>query len=179
MAIPQGLLADPAELAEVLGVASDDVRLVAEVRSASRRFRGAVTATFEPVDAAELRCNGDGSVTLLLQVWPLRGVTTVEVGGQAVTDYEWSAEGILRRSAGWPDGLRSVRVVCDYGYETVPEDVQEVVLDQAEAHWNTKRGLQSLSVDGQAVTFGAAATVGVTQAWADAVARYSHRGDRA
>lgn len=179
MAIPQGLLADPAELAEVLGVAADDVRLVAAVRAASRRFRGAATAAFEAADAGEVWCNGDGTVTLLLPVWPLRAVATVEIRGEAVTDYEWSAEGILRRTRGWPDGLRSVRVVCDYGFEQVPEDVQEVVLDAAEARWNTKRGLQSLSVDGQSVTFGAASTVGVTQAWSDAVARYSHRGDRA
>ncbi|MEV2274038.1 hypothetical protein AB0I72_00500 [Nocardiopsis sp. NPDC049922] len=182
MAIPAGLLADPAELAEVLGVPADDPTLVARVRAASRRFLGAVRPTsFTPVGGAELWLNGDGSTTLLLPVCPVRAVTTVEVDGLALTsdDFEWSEEGVLRRCSRWPDRLRSVRVVLDHGYMAVPEDVQEVVLDQAEAAFNIRKGVQSVSVDGQSVTYGTQSAVGVTQAWADAVARYALRGDRA
>ncbi|MFE1104142.1 hypothetical protein ACFW4K_26820 [Nocardiopsis alba] len=182
MAIPAGLLADPADLAEVLGVPADDPKLVARVRAASRRFLGAVRPTsFTPVDGATIWLNGDGSTTLLLPVCPVRAVTAVEVLGEPLDagDFEWSEEGILRRRDRWPDRLRSVRVTCDHGYAEIPEDVQEVVLDQAEAAWNTLKGVQSVSVDGQSTTFGTQAAVGVTQAWADAVARYRLRGDRA
>ncbi|MCY9786834.1 hypothetical protein KIK06_23405 [Nocardiopsis sp. EMB25] len=183
MPIPAGLLADPAELAEVLGVPVDDPTLVARVRAASRRFLGAVRPTsFTPVDGASIWLNGDGSTTLLLPACPVRAVTTVEVDGEALAadDFEWSEEGVLRRvCARWPDRLRSVRVVLDHGYMAVPEDVQEVVLDQAEAAFNIRKGVQSVSVDGQSVTYGTQSAVGVTQAWADAVTRYALRGDRA
>jgi hypothetical protein len=182
MAIPAGLLADPAELAEVLGVSADDPKLLARLRAASRRFLGAVApVSFTRVDGAEIWLNGDGSTTLLLPACPVRAVHRVEIDGQALaaSDFEWSEEGVLRRWARWPDRLRSVRVTCDHGYETVPEDVQAVVLEQAEAAWNIIKGVQSVSVDGQSTTFGTQSAVGVTQDWADAVARYALRGDRA
>lgn len=182
MAIPPGLLADPAELAEVLGVPAGDPKLVARVRAASRRFLGAVRPTsFTPVDGAVLWLDGDGSNVLLLPACPVRAVTAVEVDGVLLEagDFEWSEAGVLRRRSRWPDKLRSVQVVCDHGHEAVPEDVQAVVLEQAEAAWNIVKGVQSTSVDGQSVTYGTQAAVGVTQDWADAVTRYSLRGDRA
>ncbi|WP_435112025.1 hypothetical protein [Nocardiopsis synnemataformans] len=182
MAIPAGLLADPEELAEVLGVPADDPKLVARVRAASRRFLGAVApVSFTPVNGDVLWLNGDGSTTLLLPACPVRAVTAVEIDGQALDagDFEWSAEGVLRRWSRWPDRLRSVKVTCDHGYEVVPEDVQAVVLEQAEAAWNIVKGVTSVSVDGQSTTFGTQSAVGVTQDWADAVSRYALRGDRA
>lgn len=182
MPIPAGLLADPQELADILGVPVDDPMMLSRLRAASRRFLGAVRPTsFTPVNGDVIWLNGDGSTTLLLPACPVRAVTVVEIDGQALEadDFEWSEEGVLRRRARWPDRLRSVRVTCDHGYETVPEDVQEVVLDQAEATSNIRKGVQSVSVDGQSVTYGAQAAVGVTQAWSDTVARYTLRGDRA
>lgn len=180
MAIPPGLLADPQELADLLGVPADDPMMLARLRAASRRFAGAVApVSFTPVDGDELWLNGDGSVTLLLPVCPVRAVHLVEVDGQEVADFEWSAEGILRCRSRWPDRLRSVKVTCDHGFEEIPGDVQEVVLDQAEAASNIRKGVQSVSVDGQSVTYGTQSAVGVTQAWADTVARYRLRGDRA
>jgi hypothetical protein len=182
MAIPQGLLADPADLAALLGVPSDDVKLVAVLTAASRRFRGAVApVSFTPVDGAEFRLNGDGTTTVLLPVCPVRAVASVEVDGEllAATEFEWSEQGVLRRRCGWPDRLRSIRVVCDHGYEAVPDDVQEAVLDQAEAAYNTRKGVTAVQVDGQSVSYGAATQIGVTQVWADTVARYRLQGDRA
>lgn len=180
MPIPAGMLADPEELADKLGIPKDDKKLLAELRSASRKFLGAVhPVSFAPVDGTVLWLNGDGGTTLLLPVCPVRAVHRVDGGGREVTDFEWSAEGILRRTLGWPDRLRSVKVTCDHGFTEVPEDVQAAVLDQAEAGYNTRRGVQSVSVDGQAVTYGAREAVGITQMWSDTVARYQLRGDRA
>ncbi|GAA4911286.1 hypothetical protein [Streptomonospora salina] len=182
MAIPQGLLADPQDLADVVGVPVDDPMMRARLKAASRRFLGAVRpVSFTPVDGATFWLNGDGSNVLLLPVCPVRAVHAVEAEGQALAEdgFEWSEEGVLKRLERWPDRLRSVEVTCDHGFTAVPDDVQEVVLDQAEATYNIKKGVQSLSVDGQAVTFGTQSAVGVTQAWSDAVERYSLRGDRA
>lgn len=180
MPIPAGMLADPEELADKLEISKDDRKLLAELRSASRKFLGAVRpVSFTPVDGAEMWLNGDGSTTLLLPVCPVRAVTEVTVNGQDVEDFQWSEEGVLRRVTRWPDRLRSVKATVDHGFEEIPEDVQAAVLDQAEAGYNTRRGVQSVSVDGQAVTYGAREAVGVTQMWSDTVARYQLRGDRA
>lgn len=185
MSIPAGMLADPEELADQIGgVEPDDSRLLAELRSASRRFLGAVApVSFTPITGQTTWLNGDGSDTLLLPHLPVTAVTVVELEGRTLVqgdDYDWSQEGILQRVRGlWPGRLRAVRVVYDHGYTEVPEDVQAAVIDQAEAGYNTRRGVQSVSVDGQAVTYGAREAVGVTQTWSDTVARYQLRGDRA
>jgi hypothetical protein len=176
-------LADPAELAVKLGRSEDDPQLLFALRAASRRFRGQVhhRVTYVPDDAVVL--DGNGRESLLLPVWPVTAVASVVLDGTTLgegTDYSWSDAGILRRlgCAHWPDRLRCLQVTYSHGWnglDELPGDIQEVVLERAEAAFRIPVGVQSQAVGGQSVTFGAQAAAGSTEAWTKTVDRYTVR----
>jgi hypothetical protein len=177
-------LANPAELAVWLGVPETDTKLLAALNAASRRFRGAVRHPVSLVAADTVTLDGTGAYTVLLPAAPVVAVASVVLDGTTLvdsTDYEWSQDGYLRRlSAPWPTALRCLTVTYTHGYAQVPEDIQEVVLDQARAIYTVQPGVQARTVGGQSVTFGAQAATGVTAQWAAAVEKYQlNRGDRA
>ncbi|MFD0384686.1 hypothetical protein ACFQ2B_27925 [Streptomyces stramineus] len=93
------------------------------------------------------------------------------------TDYEWSESGILRRLGCqyWPARLGCLEAVYGHGWAEIPDDVAEVVIDQARSLYTVVPGVQSKAVGGQSVTFGAQAAVGVTSQWSAAVARHKVR----
>ncbi|MFJ3794938.1 mobile element protein [Streptomyces sp. NPDC090088] len=176
-------LADPAELAVKLGRSEDDPKLLYALRAASRRFRGQVGHQVTLVTDDEETLDGNGRESVLLPVWPVTAVSAVVLSGTTLlegTDYEWSEAGILRRLGclHWPDRLRCLRVVYSHGWDgldEVPGDIQEVVLERAEAGVNIPVGVQSQTVGGQSVTFGAQAATGSTEAWVKAVEKYKVR----
>jgi hypothetical protein len=176
-------LADPEELAASLGVAADDTKLLWALNAASRRFRGAVRHPVSLVGGDAFTLDGNGQGSVLLPAAPVLAVTSVTLDGTALTagvDFDWSADGFLRRvGACWPDRLRCIQGLYDHGYAVVPEDVQEVVIDQARALFRIEPGIQTKTVGGQSVTFGVQAAIGVTAQWTAAVERYQlNRGDR-
>ncbi|MFF3671692.1 hypothetical protein [Microtetraspora malaysiensis] len=182
MPIPPGLLADPDELAAMLGVPTDDRRMLAALRDASRRLIGDVRHPVALVLGDEVWLDGDGSASLLLPAAPVVAEPLVELDGQALEEgeFDWSEKGILERRGCWPRRLRCVRVVYDHGYDPIPGDIQAVVLAQAESAFRSTPGVSSMQVGGMTVSYGAAAAIGVTQQWADVVAKYTlNRGDRA
>ncbi|MFI5685901.1 mobile element protein [Streptomyces sp. NPDC051636] len=176
-------LADPAELAAKLGRSADDPKLLAALRSATRRFRGQVGHRVTLVTDDTVTLDGNGRESLLLPVWPTTAVTRVTLDGTELTegsDYSWSESGMLRRLGFlyWPDRLRCLQVIYSHGWDgldNVPEDIQEVVLERAEAAFTIPVGVQSKAVGGQSVTFGAQAASGATEAWVSAVNRYKVR----
>lgn len=177
------LLADPAELAASLGVPANDPKLLWSLTAASRRFRGAVRHPVSLVAGDAFVLDGNGCEFLLLPAAPVLAVSSVTLDGAALvegTDYDWSADGFLRRLGGvWPDRLRCLRGSYDHGYAAIPEDIQEVVIDQARALFRIDPGVQTKTVGGQSVTFGVQAAIGVTAQWTAAVERYQlNRGDR-
>ena len=176
------LLADPAELAAKLGLAADDPELLYELRSASRDFVGAVRHPVMLVVDDDIRLDGPGTTMLHLPCAPVVAVTLVEVDGAAVTDFDWSEDGLLERAAGWARRLRSVRVVYSHGYPVVPADIADAVSQRAEMAINVSPGLSSMTVGGESVTFAtryAASVVGVTDTWRRVVEKYRlNRGDR-
>jgi hypothetical protein len=176
-------LADPAELAASLGVAADDPKLLWALNAASRRFRGAVRHPVSLVSGDAFTLDGNGAESVLLPAAPVLAVTSVTLDGTALVegaDFDWSADGFLRRLNGcWPDRLRCIRGVYDHGHDPIPEDIQEVVIDQARAMFRIDPGVQTKTVGGQSVTFGVQAAIGVTSQWTAAVERYQlNRGDR-
>lgn len=178
-------LADPAELATWLGVPATDAKLLAALEAASRRFRGAVRHPITMVVGDAFTLDGTGRRSLLLPAAPVSAVTSLTLDGTTLVegeDFEWSADGYLRRlprGCVWPDRLRCVEGVYSHGYETVPEDIAEVVIDQARTMYRVQPGVQSVQVGGQQVTFGAQSAVGVTAQWSAVVEKYRlNRGDR-
>lgn len=177
------LLADPEELAASLGVQATDPKLVWALTAASRRFRGAVRHPVSLVAGDAFTLDGGGRESVLLPAAPVLAVSSVVLDGTALTagtDFDWSADGFLRRLDGvWPDRLRCIQGLYDHGYSVIPEDVQEVVIDQARAMYRIDPGVQTKTVGGQSVTFGVQAAIGVTAQWTAAVERYQlNRGDR-
>jgi hypothetical protein len=180
VAADESLLADPAELAAKLGRSEDDPKLLYALRAASRRFRGQVGHPVILVADVVVVLDGLGRESLLLPVWPTVAVAEVLLDGVLLvegTDYDWSEAGILRRlgCARWPDRLRCLQVTYSHGWADIPEDIQEVVLERAEAGFTIPVGVQSKAVGGQSVTFGAQAASGSTEAWTLAVARHKVR----
>lgn len=172
-------LADPGELAIWLGRPDTDEKLLAALAAASRRFRGAVRHPVTFVADDPFTLDGTGRRSLLLPATPVTAVSDVELDGEALaegTDYEWSADGILRRlGCQWPDRLRCVTGVYSHGYQVVPDDIAEVVIDQARAMFRVQPGVQTIQAGGESVTFGAQASVGVTSQWSQMVAKYGLR----
>lgn len=124
------LLSLSAYQALVAGTGLEQARLNGVV-SDIREFCGwhiapAITATFTL----------DGSGAAIVQVPTLRltAVASVTENGVelAATEYEWSADGTLRRlPAGrcWTSRYRGVVIVGTHGFETVPDTLVSVVLD--------------------------------------------------
>ncbi|WP_369274519.1 mobile element protein [Streptomyces sp. R11] len=169
-------LADPADLAIWLGVPADDLKLLQALGAASSRFRGAVRHYVSFVAGETTVLDGNGKESLLLPAAPVTAVASVELDGEALTyrtDYDWSADGFLRRvGCCWPNKLRCIEVVWSHGYELIPEDIAEVIVDQARAQYAVRPGLTSMTVGGQSVGFGAQASIGVTSQWTTAVEKY-------
>ena len=176
-------LADPADLAALLGVRTNHPRVGPALDAASARFRGAVR---HPVTRSRTHTVLDGSgvrdlllpavqvTSALVHLRPADGISpmTPLVRGR---DFQVSSRfGILRRTNGvWPDQLDAVDVDVEHGWEVVPDDIAEAVLEQAAAVFRGRPGIQSLAVGAEATTW----TPGVSEAWKTAVDRY-HIGRR-
>lgn len=177
-------LADPADLAVWLGVPPDTPKLLQALAAASSRFRGAVRHPVTAVSGDVVTLDGNGRESVPLPAAPVTAVTAVELDGAPMiegTEFSWSSDGYLRRLAGrvWPDRLRCIKVTYSHGYEVIPEDIAEVVIDQARALYTVLPGVQTRQVGGQSVTFGVQAAIGVTAQWTAAVERYRlNAGDR-
>lgn len=167
-------LAEPAELAILTGMADTDPLLLLALKRASDRFRGEVHHPVHFVsDDVEYR-NGDGSTRMLVKVAPIVGTPSIKIGGAPITGVEVDRDsGILGRAAGWPRGLGNIEVTYSHGYEEIPGDIVDAVLEQAETQaLALGGGLSQMTVGSQSASFGAQATVGVTQRWADTVQKY-------
>lgn len=177
-------LADPAELAAWLPVGEDDPKLLAALRAASRRFRGAVRHPVNLTAGDTVTLDGRGSESILLPTAPVVSVTSLLLDGEELADgagFAWSEDGFIRRLCGyWPDRLRCITVTYDHGFAEIPDDIQEVVIDQARSMYRVQPGVQTIQAGGESITYGAQAAVGVTAQWSAVVEKYQlNRGDRA
>lgn len=178
------MLADPAELAALTGLPADDSRLLAALLTTSRRFAGAVRHPVRLIVDDEIVLDGHGTTSLILPAAPVTAVESVELDGVELDsdEYEWSADGLLERSAGWPRARRCVRVVYSHGFDPVPGMVSDAVLQAAHIALNTEPGLSTMSVGGMSVSWATrfgGSTTGVTEAWSEAVEAFRlNRGER-
>lgn len=182
-------LADAADLAARLRADPTDPLVLLAVKRASARFRAAVRHPVTLVTGDTVTVNGKGGDTLLLPVAPVANVAAVVITwpawtgmpAETVTGYQLDADhGILRRDQGWwPDGLGNIAVTCDHGHADVPDDVADAVLEQAEQQYVVLAGIDAATLGAQSISFGKQGSNGVTQRWAEAVARYQlGSGDR-
>lgn len=174
-------LADPAELAARLGVADTDAEMLLALKRASDRFTGQIGYPLHLVTDDEYDATGDGGSTISLPAAPIQGTPAVTINGQPATDYHVGRKsGLLWRPGCWPLGLENIHVVYTHGHSTIPGDVQDVILDAAEADAHMQAGIESVSTGNESVKFTASrAAGGVTAQWAQLVSKYqlSQNGD--
>lgn len=89
-----------------------------------------------------LYLDGRGGMSLDVREHPINSVTSVHMDSgrdfgsdTEVTDYDILSErGQLFRSGGWAKGKQNIKVVCNVGYATVPDDLEESIL-QLVGYW--------------------------------------------
>lgn len=178
------MLCSASDLATATGLAEDDPLLVLAQKRASGRFRLEAGHSVSQVTADEVRLNGTGTTILLLPGAPVTGDVTVEIPATGTVETYTDANGleidrqagILYRAAGWPRGLGNIKVIFTHGYETIPEGVEDAVLEHATTLALTYAHIQQEGNGSNTVGYGAAATIGITQKWANAVASVKLRG---
>lgn len=183
MPAPDTSLAAAQDLADFLrGVPPTDPRLLAALRAASRRFRGAVRHPVSLVTGDTVTLDGTGEQVLRLPAAPVLAVTEVAIDGAAVTDWRVKKRaGLIQRTgcAVWPNWAE-ITVTYDHGHDPVPQEIQEAVIDQARALYRLEPGVQTLQAGGESTTYGLQAAIGVTAQWVAAVEAYRlNRGDDA
>lgn len=175
------LLATAKELADRTGRDENEPELQQELRAASNRFRDQVRRPISKIENDMVVLDGGGRRNLRLPAAPVTEVAEVNVDGERA-EVTFSRDGLIRRKDGrpFPDEYGNVEVTYTHGFDPVPEEIVEAVLDSAAGRLATERGLSSLQVGGITQSFSKAEQAGTTQAWADTVARWRIRvGDRA
>lgn len=177
--MPAPYLADPEDLAVLTKLPSNSPALLLALDRASERFRAEVGHPVHLITGEVIRLDGDGGDTLFLPAAPFTAIA-VKIDGTAVADFTASRRyGMLRRTAGWPDGLENIEVTYTHGYAVIPGAIRDAVLEQASVQALVLAGVQQETALSQSITWGTTATTGVTRKWSDAVQNYSlGRGDR-
>lgn len=173
-------LARREDLALRLKASKDDPDLVLSLTRASARFEGEIGYPVMQVRDEVVYLHGRGTRVLHLPAVPIAGDLVVKVDGTVIpaTGYAVGrSDGILeRRDRPWPRGLDNVEVTYTHGYESVPGDIADAVLEQAEAIHRVLPAVASAAAGRENISFFATASSGVTQRWSDAVKRYSLSG---
>lgn len=181
MAGPEPYLAAPQDLATLLNLPANDVRLLAALRAASSRFRGQVRHPVSLVTEDMAFLDGSGGPILRLPAAPVQQLHAVLVDGQPLTGVRVRRQaGLLLHPDGcWPEWAE-ITVTYDHGLDPVPADVAEVVVDQARVIYRTDPAIQQVTTGTESVSFAATAAVGITEQWRAAVEAYRlNRGDDA
>lgn len=175
-------LADPSDLADRLGVDAQNKELLLALRRVSDRFRGAVHHPVHRVEDETIYLSGDGGPSLQLPAAPIIGTPTITHGARPMIVQIGYRSGLLRCDNGFPDGLENIEVTYTHGYFEIPGDIQDAVLEVAEAACTHRPGVDLITTGNETVRFNSAiAAGGTTPLWADAVAKYiiGGNGDRA
>ena len=100
----------------------------------------------------------DGSGTSIIQLthYPVETVTTVTEDGETLTsdDFEWSADGYLRRIGNiWNPSLRSIVVTYTHGYDPIPDSIRYITATAASRILDTPSTIKQESIGGYSVTY--------------------------
>lgn len=114
---------------------------------------------------ATVALDGNGGDCLILQNAPINGISSVMVGGAAITDYCFTTNGrLIRGTAGarsttsttsfWPNGRQNVVVTLDCGWDanSIPRSIRMVALAIAERIWAQGPASQE-SIGDQSVSY--------------------------
>lgn len=135
------------------------------INSASKKAEQYARRKLAARDYTE-KYDGHGREDLILKQYPINSVTDVRIDGDRafgsgtiVTDYFTEDDvGILVRDPGvWPTYRKGIQVTYNAGYSSVPEDLQEAVLEVVA--WSVRRiaskslGVRSASGEGMTTEY--------------------------
>ncbi len=132
----------------------EQARIQTALEIASAQIRNG-RRQFSPVTGDLVTIDSEGGLTLLLPKdrLPVTSVLLVEqlsgesYGALDVSEYDWSADGILSRWwTGWPCRSQGVRVTYDHGYAVLPRDVAGVCLSLAKRLYDSPSGQVATSM---------------------------------
>lgn len=174
----QQLLISLQELATLTSLPAEDPRLALAAKRASGRFYADTNReTLLASDDVET-ANGTGGPVLLLRGAPVRSITKVLAAGQELAEHVGyrvdRRAGILERVGGdWPRGLGTVEVTYRHGYDEVPDDIADAVLEHAATIAKVAAYLTQEGGGATQAAYAKEATVGTTAKWVAAVERYN------
>jgi hypothetical protein len=178
------IYATTTDLANALGrdVAVDDPAAIAALELASamvEQFIGRDVAQVE--DDVEV-IDGTGTSHIQLRHWPVSAVSTVVEEDEELVandDYEWSADGYVRRISNncvsvpsgwtcdnqhrWTRKLRAIEVTYTHGYATIPDVIRLVTAQAAARILDTPSTIKQESIGGYSVTYTAGAPLQATE----------------
>lgn len=117
---------------------ADAELLSALISAASAAVQGYCGREFTSEERTELH-DGDDQQTLILDEYPVTDIDTVKTIDDddeettiAETDYRYRTDGVLvLKYTTFPAGIQNIEVVYTAGYATIPEDLQEAVVQIA------------------------------------------------
>lgn len=148
--------ATPQDLANKLGYPVDTVKAEAELDGISTLIREAMRWNInEQVDKVTFPTTSGGLYvwlpTLLLTAVEYVKESTVELDPE--TDYEWAADGSIRRTSGgldydssWTRRAMAIEVKYTHGYEVVPDVFKVVCLEHASVTYPNSQRLTAKEV---------------------------------
>lgn len=139
----------------------DEAAAQALVDAATSAVRSYCGWTITEEINAEVVVDAIGGRVLTVPCLHVTAVHEVRVRGELVTDYEWSASGVLYRAVGWPAALRSVAVIYTGGFAVAPPELTALVCGLA-GRLTTPAGVASWTVGSQTVTFNSEAGPGLS-----------------
>lgn len=113
-------------------------RLISIATSRAEHYTGRTLGSEE----VTRQYSGNNRRLLVLSDWPVVEIASVYIdqdmdfgSDTEVTDYKVRDDiGALYRAVRWPEGTGNVKVIGTFGYETVPEDLQESII-QLVGYW--------------------------------------------
>jgi hypothetical protein len=143
---------------------------------ASKKVRTHTGQFFEVVENDLLELVPDAWGQVRLPQRPVTAVASVSVDGETMDadGYTWTAQGALSRTYGY--WWTPVTVTYTHGYDTIPDDVAQVVAELVVAQFATPPGgVRSETIGGYSVSYGGS-TGELTDVHKSVLVPYMHLG---
>jgi len=146
----------------------DESMVEALITSASKWANNFTSRKLKARDLTEYY-DGDNTSTLFLDNYPVNSITTVHQDSARAfgtstlvssTDYVYYRDGrrnLIGVGVGWSDGIQTIKIVYNAGYETVEEDLENAILmlvDYWYKSFDTHRfGVSSVGIADQRIDY--------------------------
>lgn len=159
-----GDLTTLAKLKEYLGIKTDtsDPLLERMLTEASQYIQSWLNRNLNLTDYVELR-DGTNGLALSTRQYPIKTVSKLMIDGVEVphasavlgAGFRFDEERIVLNGSRFNRGFQNVEITYSAGYETIPPEIEQAVIDMASNAYKAKDrvGLQSKSIGGETITF--------------------------